>query len=104
MDKIKLVFPNQGDNDRGVHVNISGGGVVKFSKNKKIAIQFLEFLSQPYAQKLYGSINYEFPVNNKVRKSEILRSWGEFKEDNLDIIKIAERSAESQMMIDRVGW
>jgi len=25
-----IVFPNQGNSDRGAHVNISGGGVVKF--------------------------------------------------------------------------
>ena len=32
---LMLIFPNQADGDRGAHINISGGGVVKFSKNKK---------------------------------------------------------------------
>ena len=48
-----IVFPNQGNSDRGAHVNISGGGVVKFSKNKEIAINFLEFLVTDQAQVMY---------------------------------------------------
>mgnify|MGYP003333970687 CR=1 FL=1 len=28
-EKVKLVFPNQAEGDRGAHVNISGGGVAK---------------------------------------------------------------------------
>ena len=40
--KVKPVFPNQ--NNRGTHMNISGGGVTKYSPNKANAIKFLEFL------------------------------------------------------------
>ncbi|MBD0362747.1 MAG: Fe(3+) ABC transporter substrate-binding protein, partial [Coleofasciculus sp. C3-bin4] len=38
--KIGVFFPNQ--NERGAHVNISGGGVVKTAPNKEGAIKFLE--------------------------------------------------------------
>ena len=104
VDNVKLVFPNQGENDRGAHVNISGGGVVKFSKNKENALALLEFLTSEKAQKLYGEINFEYPVNPKVSPSEELQKWGKFREDNLSIIKIAELSPLSQKIIDRVGW
>ncbi|MDC0074972.1 extracellular solute-binding protein, partial [Alphaproteobacteria bacterium] len=104
MENISLVFPNQGKDDRGVHVNISGGGVVKYSKNKNDAIKFLEFLSDEYAQKLYGDINYEYPVNLNVMFSDKLKSWGQFKEDSLPIQRIAIRSSEAQKIIDKVGW
>ena len=60
-----IVFPNQGNSDRGAHVNITGGGVVKFSKNKEIAINFLEFLVTDQAQVMYGDVNFEYPINNK---------------------------------------
>ncbi|PPR50596.1 MAG: Iron uptake protein A1 [Alphaproteobacteria bacterium MarineAlpha5_Bin5] len=104
VDNVKLVFPNQGENDRGAHVNISGGGVVKFSKNKENALALLEFLTSEKAQKLYGEINFEYPVNPKVSPSVELQKWGKFREDNLSIIKIAELSPLSQKIIDRVGW
>ena len=85
-------------------MNISGGGLAKYSKNKALAISFLEFLTKEAAQKLYGEINYEYPVNPKIESSKEVRSWGKFVEDKLPIEKIAELAPEAQRMIDRVGW
>ena len=104
VENVRLVFPNQGEGDRGAHVNISGAGVAKFSKNKKEAIALLEFLTSEKAQKLYGKINFEYPVNPKVSPSDELQKWGKFREDNLPIIKIAELAPDAQKIIDRVGW
>ena len=101
---LELIFPNQGNGDRGSHINISGGGVVKFSKNKKHAIALLEFLTSEEAQKLYGEINFEYPVNPKISATQELISWGEFREDKLPIIKIAELAYKAQVIIDKVGW
>jgi iron(III) transport system substrate-binding protein len=99
---INLVFTNQ--NDRGNHINIAGGGVIKYSKNKENAITLLEFLTTPKAQNLYSSINYEYPVNPTMSLSDELKSWGEFKEDELPIEKLAELAPIAQKIIDRVGW
>ena len=101
---LNLVFPNQGETDRGAHVNISGGGVAKYSKNKGSAIKLLEFLTDEFAQNLYGEINFEYPVNPKVEATSELQSWGSFKEDKLPILTIAKLSREAQKIIDRVGW
>ena len=101
---LNRVFPNQGDGERGAHVNISGGGIAKHSKNKVAAQALLEFLTEPMSQQLYGAINFEYPVNPNVPASEELQSWGTFKEDKLPILKIAELSREAQKIIDRVGW
>ena len=49
-DSVRLVFPNQAEGDRGAHVNISGGGIAKFSKNKEEAQKLLEFLTSEKAQ------------------------------------------------------
>ena len=101
---LKLIFPNQEKGDRGSHVNISGGGVVKFSKNKKEAIMLLEFLTNKKAQQLYGEINFEYPVNPNVDSSDELKSWGVFREDKLPIINIAKLAPLAQKIIDRSGW
>jgi iron(III) transport system substrate-binding protein len=99
---VHLIFPNQ--NDRGTHVNISGGGVAKYSKHKEEAVRFLEFLTSQQAQHLYGEINFEYPVNPKVSPPKELASWGKFVEDKMPIARIAELAAEAQKVIDRVGW
>ena len=101
---LKLIFPNQAEGDRGSHINISGGGVVKYSKNKKEAVALLEFLTSKKAQELYGEINFEYPANLNISASEELQSWGKFREDQLPIIKIAELAPLAQKIIDRSGW
>ncbi len=99
---INLIFTNQ--DNRGNHINVAGGGVVKYSKNKDNAIALLEFLTQPEAQVLYSKMNYEYPVNPNVEPSEELSSWGVFKEDQLPVERLAELAPTAQKIIDRVGW
>lgn len=101
-DAVDIVFTNQ--QDRGNHVNISGGGVARYSKHKQLATEFLEFLTGAEAQNLYGEINFEYPVNPAVPETAELRSWGEFREDRLPISRIAELAPAAQKIIDRVGW
>ena len=99
---IRLVFTNQ--DGRGNHVNISGGGMARHSPNPDGARQFLEFLSTPVAQQLYGEVNFEYPVNPAVAPGGVLSSWGDFKRDDLAIERLAELAPDAQMIIDRVGW
>ena len=100
---VRLIFPNQ--DGRGAHINISGGGVAKHSPNKAEAVRFLEFLTSEAAQRLYGSVNFEYPVNPAIEPSAELKSWGGgFKEDRLPIARIAELAPRAQRVIDRAGW
>jgi iron(III) transport system substrate-binding protein len=99
---IRLIFTNQGN--RGNHMNVSGGGVAKYSKNRAAAVQFLEFLTGETAQRLYGEVNFEYPVNPNVSAGGELASWGKFKPDDLAIERLSELAPKAQMIIDRVGW
>ncbi len=101
-DSVRIVFPNQ--DGRGTHINISGGGVAKYSDNKQGAADFLAFLSEKKAQQLYGRVNFEYPVNPAVGPPEKLKALGDFKEDDLPIVRIAELAPTAQRVIDRVGW
>ena len=103
-ESVEIMIPNQGKSDRGAHINISGGGLAKHSKNRKEAEQLLEFLVSEEAQKLYAEINYEYPVIDKIPLPSVLAKWGKFKEDELPIERLAESYYEAQMIIDKVGW
>ena len=103
-ESVNIIIPNQGKNDRGAHINISGGGIAKYSKNRKEAESFLEFLISKEAQKLYASVNYEYPVISGIELPDTLTSWGKFKEDSLPIEELANSYLEAQMVIDQVGW
>ena len=99
---IRLVFLNQGD--RGQHVNISGAGIVKASTNKEEALRFVEWLTGAEAQKIYASVNFEYPVNPAINPDVEVASWGAFKMDVLPISALADNSAKAQVIIDRTGW
>lgn len=101
-NKVSVFFPNQ--NDRGTHINISGAGITKSSKNKKDAIKFLEFLSGSDSQKTFGSVNYEYPIKIEANQSELLNSWGPFKYDKLNLSVLGANNAEAVKLFDKAGW
>jgi len=100
--KVKVFFPNQ--NGRGAHINVSGGGVTVSAKNKKAAIHFLEFLTSANSQDTFGNVNYEYPVVIKNNKSELLKSWGEFKADEVNLSILGVKNAEAVKLFDLAGW
>lgn len=79
---LNLVWANQGST--GVHVNISGGGLVRYSKKPEAAINLLEWLTSEWAQEKYAYLNLEYPVVQGTKIHPILESWGSFKEDDLN--------------------
>ena len=99
---VSLLFPNQ--DGRGTHMNVSGAGVAKYSKNKENAIKFIEFLTSKDAQGLFSESNYEYPVNPEVEASELLKSWGEFKEDNISLSKLGEHNTDAVKLFNKTGW
>jgi iron(III) transport system substrate-binding protein len=102
--KIGVFFPNQAVGQRGTHINISGAGIIKWSKNKENAIKFLEFLSEVKAQELFAKTNYEYPVNPKVEPSELLKSWGTFKEDNTPLESFGLNNAKAVKIFHKARW
>lgn len=95
-------FPNQ--DGRGAHINISGGGVVKGAGNKANAIKLLEFLVSEEAQSLYVEANYEYPVNPMVPMSDLLASWGEFKEDKVALESVGALQEEAISVFEEASW
>ncbi len=97
-----LFWPNQ--QGRGAHVNISGAGVTKYAKNRDNAIKLLEFLLSPEAQKWYADVNYEYPVRAGVEVGELVKSWGDFKTDKVNLDVLGKNNAEAVRIMDRAGW
>lgn len=101
-ENLGVFFPNQ--DTTGTHVNISGAGVVNGSKNADNALKLLEFLTGEEAQGQFASANYEYPVNENVEPAELLKSWGDFKEQNIPLSTFGEHNAKAIMIFNEVGW
>ncbi len=100
--KIAVFWPNQ--DGRGVHVNVSGGGVTKSAQHRDNAVKLLEFLVSDEAQTIYAESVYEYPVKPGVPVAAEIAGFGEHKADPLDLAVIGEHNAEAVRIMDRAGW
>jgi len=100
--KVKLFWPNQ--DDRGVHVNLSGAGITKYAPHADEARKLLEWMTTDEAQSIFAGVNQEFPANPSVKPSEEVAAWGEFKADTIPVEVAGKRQAEAIRLMDRADW
>jgi iron(III) transport system substrate-binding protein len=101
-EQVGVLWPNQGD--RGAHMNVSGAGMIKTSKNQNEARQLIEFLSDDYAQQWYAEVNNEYSVRADIPVSATLQRFGEFKADTLNLEVLGRNNAAAVRLADRAGW
>ena len=99
---VKLFWANQ--KTTGVHVNISGAGITTHAKRPQAAQAFLEWLAKRRAQEVFAGINMEFPVNDATKLDPIVKSWGKFKADKLEVDVAGARQGEAIKLMDRAGY
>jgi len=101
--KVKMLFPNQ--NNRGTHVNISGAGILKFSKNQKNAEVFLEFLLSPKVQEHIVNNTFEYPIIDEISPSPFISQFGiSFLQDQTPASDFGKFNSDSIKLMDRAGW
>jgi iron(III) transport system substrate-binding protein len=91
--KVLPFFPNQGD--RGTHMNISGGGVLKNAPNPENAKKLLEFLLTKEAQKHIVNNTFEYPMIDGVEPHDLVKQMGiGFKQDlNTKVVNYGKNQA-----------
>lgn len=99
---VKIVFPSSPQ--FGTHVNISGMMLTAHAPNKDNALKLMEFLAGDEAQMLYAQGNYEYPVNPAVGLDPIVKSWGSFTPDKLNVAEVAKHEPAAAKLIDEVGF
>ena len=88
----------------GTHVNVSGAGVTAHAKNRANAVRFLEYMSGLEAQQLFADVSMEFPANSKAEVNAIVKAWGPFKQDDINIAAAGEFQAAATRLADRAGY
>ena len=101
---VGVFFPNQGEGERGTHINISGIGLAKNAPNKENALKLIEFLTEESAQNRYVNTSFEYPVNPNVNPSDIVNSWGKFNRDKLDLNQLGVFRQSAIEIFDKSGW
>lgn len=100
---VGLVWANQ--NDRGVHVNVSGGGVTEYSKQPELARQFLEWLATD-GQDVFVAANHEYPANPSVAPEPLITAeFGtDFVRDPLNAATFGALNADAVRLMDEAGY
>jgi len=99
---IALFWPNQSSG--GVHVNVSGAGVIAASDNKTAATAFLEWLSTEKAQQIFADVNMEYPANPGVPVNPLVADWGNFRQNRINLSNAGENQVAAIQLMDRVGY
>ena len=104
-ERVGVMFPNQ--SSWGTHVNVAGGAVAKYAKNRDNAIKFLEFLASPFAQNHFANGNNEWPTaKGVVVENAALKAMtgGSFKSETIGLEAVDRNMVKVQQMLDRVGY
>jgi iron(III) transport system substrate-binding protein len=103
-NSVRIIFPKF--ENGGTHVNVSGIGMAKFSPNPENALKFMEFLSSANAQEIYATANFEYPIAPGTQADKLVKSWGSFKADDVNLMTIAKlrkRALELTEIVDFDG-
>lgn len=88
----------------GTHVNVSGAGVAKNTKQAAEAQKFIEWLSSEKAQNLFADLNMEYPVNPKVKADAKVAAWGPFKQNVINVSNAGAKQKQAVMLMDRAKY
>ena len=88
-DSVNVLFPRF--ENGGTHVNISGVAMAKYAPNRENALKFMEFLTSPDAQEVYATANYEYPIAPNTEPAELVKGWGAFQADDVNLMELAAR-------------
>lgn len=99
---LAVFWPNQ--ESTGVHINVSGAGLVTHSPNPAAAIQLIEWLSSDAAQEDFAGLNFEYPVSEAVALNPGIAAWGAFRADDLNVQALGELQAQAVRLMDRAGY
>ena len=101
---ISVFFPNQAEGDRGSHINVSGIALAKNSPNKSNALKLIKYLTSDDAQKTYVNNTFEYSVKSNIEPNQIVKDWGSFKKDPLDLNMLGKERKNAVRIFDAAGW
>ena len=89
---------------RGVHMNISAFALTKMSRQRELAIELMEYMVRPLAQRLYATASKDFPIGASLRSAQDKQVFGDFREDDLPIAELAPHYPLAEKISREVGW
>jgi iron(III) transport system substrate-binding protein len=84
--------------------NVSGGGILKTSKNKEAAQKLIEFMASDEGQAMFAEENREYPVNPKISAHESMMKRDKFTLSSTTLSTMGRHMMPAIDLIDKVGY
>ena len=101
-NSVKIIFPEF--EEKGTHINISGVGITKHTKNLDAAKLFVEFLLKSETQKIYANVNNEYPVLDNIEINKLTDNWNDFTADTTPLEKISSLRKKALQITNEVDF
>lgn len=99
---IKVKFLNQGS--QGVHVNGTGAGVYKYSKQKQLANKFIEYLLSDEAQLFLTGEHMDYPAKSGLSPKTLVVNFGSFNPSQNSWSKISSQFDSVKTLFVELGY
>lgn len=99
---VGVIYPDQGEGQMGVPVNVAGAAMVKGAKNSESARKFMDYLVRPETQELFARLNFEIPVLAGIPTHEA-KKLDEFKRTPVDLEQLGTELNNTINLLEKVG-
>ena len=100
---IKIVLPDQGNNDIGVAWNVAGIAMSKHTKNKKAAERFIAFVTSEKGQAMFAKVNNEYPAREGIAAAAEVPKAGSYKVAPVAMPVLGQKRNATLDLIETVG-
>ena len=99
---VRIVFPTF---EKGAtHINISGVAMAQNAPNADNALALIEFLTSKQAQEIYADANFEYPVAPESVPNDLVKSWGDYVPDGVNLMDLAALRSQALKLIETVDF
>lgn len=78
--------------------------MAKNSPNKSNALKLIKYLTSDDAQETYVNNTFEYSVKSNIEPNQIVKDWGGFKKDPLDLNMLGKERKNAVRIFDAAGW
>lgn len=99
---VGVIYPDQGEGQMGMPVNVAGAAIINGAKNSSAAAKFIDYLAKPETQELFARLNYEIPVVAGVPAGEA-KKLNEFKRTPFKLEQLGSELNSTINLIEKIG-
>lgn len=103
-NNVGAIYPDQGPDQMGVFVNVSGIGLVKGAPNEDNARRFIEFLLEPEQMKHYSLTSRETPLVEGIEAFAYALTIAEYQVADLHLAQLGPKYSDTLDLMEAAGF